>query len=153
MKIFKYDYDPSTLSAFMPEDAVILRIDHVDDGFYKGTFLWAIVDEMEACVQRTIGLPVGYSACAEPDDIASLEKIQLGVQESQCVTSGIPRFAKEDSGKIFIYSQNSDAKEHTIAVYKTGQSIPIPIDRLSYLGLNRLWIIQELGLYTFRVKP
>lgn len=40
--IFKYQIINS--KSVIPIDAHIIRIDHVDDGFYKGDFIWAIVD-------------------------------------------------------------------------------------------------------------
>lgn len=57
-------------------------------------------------------------------------------------------------GDIFVYCDPADQEVRTwnIAVFKTGQRIDIDVDKLTYLGLNRLWIVQELGLYTFLVN-
>lgn len=47
-----------------------------------------------------------------------------------------------------------DNEPRHIEMYKTGQPIDEPASELRYIGLCRLYIMQELGLYVFeRVKP
>lgn len=151
MKIFKYTIkDGSTM---IPANAKILRIDHVDDGFYLGDFLWAIVDPAETQMQQFNWDGIYYSAA--PHVRSGLEKIPLKVKEKQTVTLNNSSLvcAGEDDGTICLWARPAPVHEVVdIVVYKTGQQIDIPIEKLEYLGLNRLWIIQELGLYTFRVK-
>lgn len=149
-KIFKYDYDKETGEVKIPLGAEILRIDHVDDGFYKGDFLWAIVDTQEECVRQYISPSMGFPFCAGRGDlIPKCEAIKIKIKEDQIVKCGTPVYAQEKDGDIFIYSLPDGVSEKRILVFKTGQEIPVDTDRLTYLGLNRLWIIQELGLYTF----
>ncbi len=152
-KIFKYKIENNHTR--IPIGAKVLRIDHVDDGFYKGDFLWAIVDvdQKEMVDFEWSGKP--YSAARLPDPYY-MGQHELKVKEKQSISIyGYPCSAGEQDGKIYVYSDHETARSkldtYDIAVFKTGQAIDIPIEKLRYLGLNRLWIIQELGLYTFEV--
>lgn len=150
-KIFKYKWNPETGEVEMPEKAIILRADHVDDGFYLGNFVWAIVDTKDPIVFRKLEIPPSYSLVEEPDFL-QVNEYQLSVKEKQDIWVGKPVFAREDDGIMKVFCGFSENKAYTIAVYKTGQEIDVPIEKLRYIGLNRLWIIQELGLYTFVVE-
>lgn len=155
-KIFKYELDPITRSALMPR-CIPLRVDHVDDGFYKGDFVWAIVDENEGLKHNQYFHEKSWSASPEPNTIELYTRQELLVKEKQQIhIRGVPIYADNGDGKMFVYydhrGPSAEIETHTIAVYKTGQPIDIPIEKLTYLGLNRLWIIQELGLYTFLVN-
>lgn len=163
-KIFKYTID-SKGGVNIPKKHIILRVDHVDDGFYKGNFVWAIVDSEDKdmgylelkCSYYTIDEVYSYSLYPEPKLLECYEKTQLAVKEKQIVElDGKPEFAKDDNGMMYVYNRKDNVWGHTnpyaISVYKTGQEITEPLDKLQYLGLNRLWIMQELGLYTFLVK-
>lgn len=176
-KIFKYTIAPNG-RVYMPKDHTLLRVDYVDDGFYKGNFVWAIVDsedqDMEHikldCIEydsyQTVTDPTvheymirihTYSLSPKPELLECYDKTQLAVKEKQTVElDGKPEFAEDDNGMMYIYSRKDNRWGHTnpykIAVYKTGQEIIEPLDKLQYLGLNKLWIMQELGLYTFLVK-
>jgi len=154
-KIFKYEIKNNHTK--IPIESNILRIDHVDDGFYKGDFLWAIVDvdQNEMVDFEWDGKP--YSAARIPDPYYMNNK-QLKVKEKQSIEiGGYPISAGEQDGMINVYydieSTTCNLKKYDIAVFKTGQEIDVPVEKLRYLGLNRLWIIQELGLYTFEVLP
>ena len=153
-KIFKYKIENNHVK--IPVGAIILRIDHVDDGFYKGNFLWAIVEVGDRDMFDYYWNGKPYSAAKIPDS-CKMSKHQLKVKEKQSIDiEGYPISAGEEDGEIYVYSDiNIHFKLHryNIAVFKTGQNIDIPIEKLRYLGLNRLWIIQELGLYTFEILP
>lgn len=153
-KIYKYPYIDGKVT--LPKNAIILRTDHVDDGFYLGDFCWAIVNIDEKELQ-TVELPLGFSTAQKPD-FSSCCRIQLAVKEKQeieCI-GGTPVYAEEYDGKMYIYHIARPPLYAThyykIAVYKTGQPIDIDINKLQYLGLCRLWIAQELGLYVFLIK-
>lgn len=147
MKIFKYRIENGFAS--YPENAIVIRTDHVDDGFYFGDFLWAIVEPGQENVRQKVDR-VGWSLAPKPD--VPLNKVQIAVKEKQIIRSGTPVYAHEDDGKIYVYCLYDTVRNHEIAVYKTGQQIDVNISDYTYIGLNRLWIIQELGLYTF-TKP
>ena len=149
-KIFKYTYNPETRTASLPEDAVILRVDYVDDGFYKGHFVWAIVTVGEPNVERSVE-PI---SCWKPDGSYMTVSTELRVKEKQTITTyGLPVKAGEQDGKLYVHCLHDGPKqEHQIAFYKTGQIIDLPVEKLEYVGFSRLWIVQELCLYVFHVK-
>ena len=81
----------------------------------------------------------------------------MKVKEKQELwVEGVPVYAKDLDGDLYIYYKQTTPKKpltgYDVAFYKTGQVIDIDPKRLTYIGLNRLWIIQELGLYTFIVN-
>lgn len=151
-KIFKYDFNRETGEVEMPEEALILRIDHVDDGFYKGDFLWAIVNPEDKKVKRNILSYLPYNL-NEKYDQENVRTIQLKVKEKQTISiPGKPLRVKENDGEILLQFKldlNNPPSEYKIAFFKTGQPIDIDISAQNYLGLARIWIVQELGLYSF----
>lgn len=166
-KIFKYDFDNATGEVTMPQGAQVIRIDHVDDGFYKGHFLWAIVTVGDENIEQIISIDelaqimhptlskVFIEAALKTQRTNDFGRIELRVKEKQTVSvPGYPVAAGEEDGKLYLYYTVSPIAEgdYDIAFYKTGQEIDLPVEDLRYIGLNRLWIIQELGLYTFVVK-
>lgn len=57
-------------------------------------------------------------------------------------------------GHFFLWAivdTEADLVERHFECYKTGQPIETPLHRLFYLGLCKLFIMQELGLYVFEV--
>lgn len=151
-KIFKYNYNRETGEVEMPRDAIILRLDHVDDGFYKGDFLWAIVDPKHSKIKRNIHSPFPYSR-SETYQQENVRTIKLKVKEKQIVViPGKPLQVEENDGEIilkFSLDLKNPPSEYKIAFFKTGQPIDIDLSKSQYLGLARIWIVQELGLYTF----
>lgn len=154
-KIFKYPIDMESLIVTMPQDAWILRIDHVDDGFYRGDFVWAVVDAQAPSVPYRLDKYLVAAVKHTNEVPAGCSRIELRVKERQTIhCPGQLQGAGEEDGKIYVYYEEfGEARDVEIAVFKTGQEIDVPTDMLRYLGLNRLWIIQELGLYTFEVTP
>lgn len=162
-KIFKYKVDDSGCSV-IPKNSHVIRAAHVDDGFYKGDFLWAIIDTEDLNETISFNLkdsidPITKMSWYESLNIDFIPKgarYQIAVKEKQVIPlRGIPYGAHEEDGKIYVYyfeDIRMSIEYYRIAVYKTGQEIDIPLEKLQYLGLNRIWIIQELGLYTFLVK-
>jgi hypothetical protein len=157
-KIFKYEITKNgggldVITA--PEQRTTIRIDHVDDGFYKGDFLWAIVDTAsENVTQPVTQLDYEYTNhlnwIKNTKQTHQFSRRELAVKEKQTINSGKPVFAEEDDGKLYVYCLlDGPIEERTICFYKTGQEIDMPVDELIYIGINRLWIVQELGLYTF----
>lgn len=157
-KIFKYKITKNEDGVDVitaPNQRTTIRIDNVDDGFYKGNFLWAIVDTTsknftQPVTQLDYEYPKYIDWIKNTRTTHNLDKIELSVKEKQIIKSGKPVFAEEGDGKLYIYCLIDDPiKERTICFYKTGQEIDMPVDELIYIGINRLWIVQELGLYTF----
>ena len=150
MKIFKYPVTHNDKGYFIncPKDIRIIRMNHVDDGFYKGDFVWGIIDPSH----DNEVMKIDYIE-SNLDLIPRSFRLQLQVKEKQTVRiQGTPILAKDDDGLLYLYYDLSigiPERDYTIVVYKTGQEIDEPIEELEYLGLCRLWIMQELGLYTF----
>ena len=156
-KIFKYTIDPVTRIARMPHGRV-LRVDHVDDGFYpKGDYVWAIVDAEDKEFFE-YPFPSGNWSAVPVSNIARKHEFyELKVKEKQVLELYQPPiFAEEDDGKLFVWTGPVDfgdkPKKYKIAVYKTGQKIDIDPAKLTYIGVCRLWIVQELALYVFIVN-
>ena len=161
-KIFKYIYSPA---AHVPLNAWVLRIDHIEDGFYKGDFIWAVVDTEEKAFETLPNLPFPFSASQKEITFKklarqnlskyALKRVQLAIKEKQEIEAhGPPAYAEEKDGHLYVYCHDHclPLTKYKIAVYKTGQEIDLPLEKLIYLGINRLWIIEELGLYTFLVN-
>lgn len=156
-KIFKYtieDYNDTHGIVCIPKSIRIIRIDHVDDGFYKGNFLWGIVDPEDKNLHdvKIAYKDIGYNI--DKTILTSYDRVQLSVKEKQEVfLYSKPEYAQDVNGKLFLYykpfSVDKIGKSYTIAFYKTGQEIDLSVEKLKYIGLCRLWIMQELGLYTF----
>ena len=112
--------------------------------------MWAIVDETKVEFDQFSHIVVSLD---EPIDQSMRlgQMVQIPVAEKSTIEMlGKPRFAEENNGKLYVYSDGlGDWNTSEIVLYKTGQLIVEPVEDLTYLGLNRLWIIQELGLYTF----
>jgi len=148
MKIFKYKVMLNDDGYFIkcPKDIKIIRMNHVDDGFYKGDFVWGIVDPSH----DNEVMQIDYIE-SDLDSVPRSPRLQLQVKEKQVIPiQGTPTFAKDDDGLLYLYwTLDIEKKDYTIVVYKTGQEIDEPIEELEYIGLCRLWIVQELGLYTF----
>jgi hypothetical protein len=163
MKIFKYKVMRNDIGCFIecPKGIKIIRMNHVNDGFYKGDFVWGIVDPSH----NNEVMQIDYVE-NDLDSVPRSPRLQLQVKEKQIVRiQGTPILAKDDDGLLYLYHYinpleklagtgwakltNPVARQYKIVVYKTGQEIDEPIEELEYIGLCRLWIIQELGLYTF----
>ena len=155
MKIFKYEIVDGYIIA--PLKRRTLRVDYVDDGFYKGYFLWAIVDPNEESFRQFLDSrefsdleKVENQTFCGIDTNMFNDRVQLRVQEKQKVIMNRPVFAEDEDGKLYAYGYDYlNPKEYTICFYKTGQEIDLPVKNLRYLGLCKLWIMQELGLYVF----
>lgn len=148
MKIFKYTaklISDGNWIVDAPLDIKLLRFDYVDDGFYKGQFAWGIVNPDSPTVKQVVTPPT--------DTVKGEHCIQMAVRECQTIIiPGHPYTAGEIDGFLYVYYLPGIDRRYTIVTYKTGQEILIPVDKLKYLGLCRLWIMQELGLYTFMVE-
>lgn len=58
-------------------------------------------------------------------------------------------------GKFFLWAivdVDAELEDVNFAAYKTGQPIDVDLSKLEYLGLCCLFIMQQLGLYLFRIK-
>jgi len=159
-KIFKYklleEGDFGTWHVDLPCEHKLLRIDFVDDCQYKGWYVWAIVDtDNLAGVFRKFVNPETKYTLAEFNSAAGLIPHEMRVKEKQGVTLlSPPVYAEEQDGKLFIYTEEKVGvrQKYIIHFYKTGQQLPDNINDFEYIGLNRLWIVAELGLYTFVEK-
>ena len=148
-KIFKYPFENN--ETYLPKGARVIRVDEVHDSQYSGKFCWAIVDTEEKITEHF----VGYKWFKHKAPFDTGYRIQLRVKERQFIEiEGTPISAGEEDGNIFVYYvlDGGEKRSYEIVLYKTGQEITDPVDNLRYLGLNRLWIVMELGLYTFVVE-
>lgn len=155
-RIFKYDLliggegQNQYFYANCPQGRVI-RTDYVDDGYYKGNFVWIIVDPEDKDIQeRKIewinGTPIKTGS-----------NKQIGVLEKQFTY--LPVNAKINSvydaeGMFWLDYTRPEThlglEKVCLKGYKTGQEILDNVDDLEYIGFCKLWILQELGVYFFR---
>lgn len=142
-KIFKYEVKEG--STLIPKRSTVIRVSHVDDGFYKGDFVWAIVDPEDT--EETRVLQVGESPPLNHECTQ-----ELRVTEKQTVEGILPHGVGEDNGKIYLHGEPDPGAKYEVCFFKTGQEIDIDLNEYFYIGLCRLWIVQELGLYTFIKK-
>lgn len=167
LKIFKYQFDENGV-ATIPEDAWVIRKDHVDDGFYLGDFVWANVDTEKLEPTQTVKFDLDstgklYSVDGLKNALKAALTIrsknrecdmtleQVGVTEKQILEGIVPCYITEDDkGKLWVGGEVGDEDtKYELAFFKTGQEIDVDIKDYIYIGLGRLWIIQELGLYAF----
>lgn len=154
MRIFKYTLEERNgkYYASMPSHSQIIRTDYVDDGYYKGHFVWAIVNLFDENVERE----VKYNPTTTAGNFPLLKKVELGVLEKQEVfiplDSNIYRVI-DNNGRLYglmsgglVYDRLKKVK---ISFYKTGQEITENVSKLKYIGWCRLWIGMELCLYAF----
>ena len=164
-KIFKYQVsrNTGTDSVTMPLGAQIVRMADVNDKFYSGSFVWAIVDTSEACIAQQID----YKSQGEFDSydvhdrpickilkIKEKQEVLMARRPSaaKCV-DGLPYVFGGKRGEYVDYqAEEGNLKPYRLAFYKTGQEIDLPVSKLEYIGVCKLQIIQELALYTFLVK-
>ncbi len=84
-----------------------------------------------------------------------LEPVRISVLEVQKIkVPGYIMSAGDVNGALFIYCDTAEDNERyeEIHIYKTGQSFKLHPSELRYVGLNKIWIKQELGMYTFVVR-
>jgi len=153
-KIFKYRVNDGY--AIMPQEHKLIRVDYVNDSQYEGWFAWSIVDteKLETTQKRFVGRDIEVTA-APFSSKKGLVRHEMKVKEKQDIwLLSPPVFAEEDDGKVYIYTEDKLVKreQYNICFYKTGQELPDNINDFTYIGLNRIWIVQELGLYTFYRK-
>jgi hypothetical protein len=126
----------------------IIRTAHVDDGTYKGYWVWIITTD-DALDKRT------FDWIDEPDIEGAC--VQLGVLESQYVA--LPGFidysgVEVREGKIYLHYLKGCEQQHVaykafIVGYKTGQEIPYHPNGLAYIGVAPLFIKNEIAIYFF----
>lgn len=157
-KIFKYDLliggegQDQYFYANCP-DGKVIRTDYVDDGYYKGNFVWIIVDPEDKDIQhRRIewinGVPIKTG-----------NNIQIAVLERQFILLPVGCTINNvyDAEGMFWLDYTPPKADYglqriKLLGYKTGQEILDNIDDLEYIGFCKLWIKQELGVYFFRKR-
>lgn len=157
-KIFKYNAvlnDKKEYVATIPKTAVPIRCDFVNDGYYLGYFVWAIVNtenqELETRVIPYFSISKGKNN--------KYNKL-IGILEDQTVfIPNKPEYVDfGPDGLARCYCDNSNIYNYTkyehykLIGRKTGQEIGYSPDQLTYLGMLKIWIKQELGIYMFLVK-
>lgn len=150
MKILKYpcgwDGNRKAWWAMMPEGRVI-RTEFVDDGTYKGYWVWAIVNENDRPKLTTF-------QWLDKVDIKPDSFVQLGILEKQTVHAPVAPFERDiivKDGRIFLVSEIVDDKLEEIEVlgYKTGQNVDDKINFYHYVGFAPLKIKDEIAIYFF----
>lgn len=85
----------------------------------------------------------------------AIYKYSLPVQEKFVIElpAGAQIIRVDDvDGKFWLWAivdTEAEKESRYIECYKTGQPIETPLEDLNYLGLCKLFIMQELGLYMF----
>lgn len=150
MKIFKYDLYKKDGKWFAKcPQGQIIRTDYVNDDYYKGYFVWIIVNPGDKNEEREI------EWVNKSEDYFTSARI--GILEKQIIHSTMsPVGCFDNSGYLNIKLGVSDnleiprvLKAYRIHLYKTGQEILEPIENLNYIGFMKIWIKQELCLYCF----
>ena len=156
-KIFKYDLfqENDKWYAECPVGQVI-RTDYVNDGFYKGNFVWIIVDPDDKNKSKR---EISWIKTKTKQDFVDYPSNQLSILERQHVLmrdGAKPVGVADVNGRFYLYYDYEEFNWDTIYLeirgYKTGQEIDIPEEQLEYLGLCRLWMKQELAIYFFVVR-
>jgi hypothetical protein len=155
-KIFKYPVweDNGRNHITIPENHKVIRLEYVDDGFYKGWFVWAIVDPHDTTmISKTVNL-----SAADAQYIAPKPKyLQIGLMEDQDIYLPSNCFITEVKfifGKCYIFYEEFCASKGTYTKYnlkgrKTGQELGFDPEEYSYIGCLKPWIKQELCVYVF----
>lgn len=153
-KIFKYRANlvDQLYHVTLPKSAVVIRCGYVNDGFYEGFFTWAIVEpEDKTCEPRFIN---PCSTIIEKPDNCKCD--YLGIIEEQVLSiPNPPKYVEiDDYGFPLVYYEyaNKELEKFKVIARKTGQEIGYDPDQLTYLGMLKIWIKQELGAYVFLVK-
>lgn len=151
MRILKYPcgYDNNRKAwwAMMPKGKII-RTEWVDDGTYKGYWVWAVVDDEDPIELRT------FQWQNKPEPHVFDEEIQLGVLESQEILVRDYPFYEGVfvvDGKIYLrYDIVGDypTRLHIVG-YKTGQNINVDLKKYEYVGFAPLKIKDEIAIYFF----
>jgi hypothetical protein len=87
--------------------------------------------------------------------VKAIYKYSLPVQEKFVIElpAGAQIIRVDDvDGKFWLWAivdTEAEKESRYIECYKTGQPIETPLEDLNYLGLCKLFIMQELGLYMF----
>lgn len=147
-----------------PHNAKIIRRDYVKDSQYEGNFVWCIVDTEDENEWQEIEFRKTLKNDWHERSFFPFDELgchRLSVKEEQRFThyGDIVGCADHNNdGNMYIYtnmhefSQEGEVKTSTIVAYKTGQEIIHDVEKMMYLGLCRLWIVQELGLYMFKIE-
>lgn len=155
LRILKYpcgwDGNRKAWWAMMPPGQII-RTEYIDDGCYKGYWVWAVVGDEPAKLRTFQWLPK-----REESKNVFNKEIQLGILESQRVTLEdypFDQVVKVIDGKIFLWY---DTVVHSPAMfeilgYKTGQEIKVDISKCEYIGFAPLIIKNEIAIYFFLRK-
>lgn len=157
-KIFKYDLkiggegQDQCWYANCPKGRVI-RTDYVDDGFYKGNFVWIIVDSEDKDIQERKIQWINNTP------IKTGNNIQIGVLEKQFIILPVGctiNSVYDAEGMFWLdYTEPKTPlglQRVCIKGYKTGQEIVDNIDNMEYINFCRIWIKQELCIYFFKAK-
>lgn len=165
-KIFKYSASITEdgYNANLPKTSVIIRCDKVATEH----FVWAIVDPEDKIYEPKTVDPNSFIR-NRPDN---LSYGNIGIIEEQILDlPNPPEYVEFGDGFAFAYYERArdDQKEEVYSPFsgfdtitklkrykligrKTGQEIGYSPDQLTYLGMLKIWIKQELGIYMFLVR-
>jgi len=155
-KIFKYPVweDNGRNHITIPVKHKTIRLEYVDDGFYKGWFVWAIVDTQHTTmISKTVNL-----SAADAQYIAPKPKyMQIGLLEEQIVYIPSNCFITNVSfieGKCYLFYEEYTLSKGTYTGYslkgrKTGQELGFDPEEYNCVGWLKPWIKQELCVYVF----
>lgn len=159
--IYKYEvkYDDSGKSAHIeaPKNLHIIRYDYVylDDDNY-GYFCWGIINPDDTGPIIKINVPTKTPFPFRDPYSSYTSNTFLRIKEKQTILAcngEYPAFVEEKDGLMFIYFKksidNRDNKLYNIFMLKTGQKIDEDLFSANYLGMLKIFIGQELGLYVF----
>jgi len=105
------------------------------------------------------GTGLSFNSIKEKDYMNAIFKYELSVKKKQVIE--LPKGAiiiriEDIDGKFYLWAivntyEDCETESRHLECYKTGQPID-DIQTLHYIGLAKLFIMQELGLYFFERK-
>jgi hypothetical protein len=159
-KIFKYPVweDNGISHVVIPENHKVIRLEYVDDGFYKGWFVWAIVDPhdttmISTLIRKNFKLPTTEAQYITPKP----KYMQIGLLEEQTVyipSNCLITNVSFIEGKCYLFYEEYTLSKGTYTGYslkgrKTGQELGFDPEEYNCVGWLKPWIKQELCVYMF----
>jgi hypothetical protein len=139
---------------FAPKGKIV-RTDFVDDGVYKGYWVWLIVESGDTEFKKQEFTWLKTSTDIYP------ERVQLGIMPEQRVEiegTIFNNLVSFENGMIWLnydLSEKDDADRvktyYKIVGYKTGEEFNIHPQNLFYLGYAAIIIKNEIAVYFFEV--
>lgn len=161
--IYKYEVYPrdkysDDLCVAAPDNFKIIRVEHVNDDSYNGLFCWGILDLDNVGAAHNFIIDESLNINRYFSDFNYV--LPLKTQSDFTLPAGIvPVYVQNDNGYMKIYCKKLESYgvvstkkplvTYDIIMVKTGQIIDVDLMSMQYLGILKIIVGQELGLYVF----